>query len=110
LRNELIIGRGAGCAVPIESLLVSRRHARIVHEGTEWVVYDEDSTNGTYVNDQRVARATLHPGATSYFAEHEGWSIEAQSGTVGIYRADRRPKPADMRTFIEDACAAARSL
>ncbi|MBE3088132.1 MAG: hypothetical protein IMZ71_03325, partial [Chloroflexi bacterium] len=52
----------------------------------------------------------LYPRATSYFAEHEGWTVEAQSGTVGIYRADSRPKPGDMRTFIEDACAAARSL
>jgi hypothetical protein len=60
--------------------------------------------------DQAAIRAALHPGATSYFAEHEGWSVEAQAGTVGIYRANSRPKPVDMRTFIEDACAAARSL
>jgi hypothetical protein len=60
--------------------------------------------------DEAAIRAALHPGATSYFAGHEGWTVEVQSGTVGIYRADIRPKPADMRTFIEDACAAARSL
>jgi carbonic anhydrase len=60
--------------------------------------------------DEAAIRAALHPGATSYFAGHEGWTVELQSGTVGIYRADIRPKPADMRTFIEDACAAARSL
>jgi hypothetical protein len=60
--------------------------------------------------DQAAIRAALYPGATSYFSEHEGWSVEAQSGTVGIYRNDSRPKPADMRMFIEEACAAARSL
>jgi hypothetical protein len=60
--------------------------------------------------DEAAIRAALYPRATSYFAGHEGWSIEAQSGTVGIYRGDSRPKPEDMRTFIDDACAAARSL
>lgn len=60
--------------------------------------------------DEAAIRAALYPGATSYFAEHEGWMVEVQSGTVGIYRADSRPKPEDMRTFIAEACAAARSL
>jgi hypothetical protein len=60
--------------------------------------------------DEAAVRAALHPSATSYFAGHEGWSVEVQSGTVGIYRADWRPKPEDVRTFIEDACAAASSF
>jgi hypothetical protein len=60
--------------------------------------------------DEAAIRAALYPGATSYFAEHEGWTVEVQSGTVGIYRGDNRPKPDDMRTFIDEACAAARSL
>ncbi len=60
--------------------------------------------------DEAAVRAALYPGATSYFAEHEGWTVEVRSGTVGIYRANRRPKPEDMQTFIADACAAARSL
>ncbi len=60
--------------------------------------------------DEAAVRAALYPRATSYFAEHEGWMVEAQSGTVAIYRANSRPKPEDLRTFVEDACAAARSL
>ncbi len=60
--------------------------------------------------DEAAIRAALYPGATSYFAEHEGWTVEAQSGNVAIYRADSRPKPGEVRTFIADACAAARSL
>jgi hypothetical protein len=60
--------------------------------------------------DEAAIRAALYPRATSYFAEHEGWTVEVQSGTVAIYRANSRPKPEDMRTFIDDACNAARSL
>jgi hypothetical protein len=60
--------------------------------------------------DEAAIRAALHPGATSYFAAHEGWTVEVLSGTVAIYRAGSRPKPEDLRAFIEDACAAVRSL
>jgi hypothetical protein len=60
--------------------------------------------------DEAAIRAALYPGATSYFAEHGGWTVEVQSGTVAIYRANSRPKPEDMTTFIETACAAVRSL
>jgi hypothetical protein len=60
--------------------------------------------------DEAAIRAALYPGATSYFAAHEGWTVEVQNGTVGIYRADRRPKAEDMRMVIAEACQAARSL
>ncbi len=61
-KGRLTIGRGNEADVRIESLLVSRQHANIVQEGTEWVLCDNDSTNGTYVNDNRVARWALHQG------------------------------------------------
>jgi pSer/pThr/pTyr-binding forkhead associated (FHA) protein/CDP-diglyceride synthetase len=41
---------------------VSRRHARIVREGNLFVIYDEGSTNGTYVNNARVTRKELAKG------------------------------------------------
>jgi len=60
--------------------------------------------------DEAAIRAALYPRATSYFAEHEGWTVEARSGTVAIYRAGNRPKADAMRSFIEDARLAARNL
>jgi len=60
--------------------------------------------------DEAAIRAALYPGAASHFAQHEGWTVELKSGSVAIYRANRRAKPEDMRMFIEDALAAARSL
>jgi hypothetical protein len=60
--------------------------------------------------DEAAIRTALYPRATSYFAEHEGWTVEVQSGTVAIYRADSQPKPDDMQTFIAEACTAARSF
>lgn len=60
--------------------------------------------------DEAAIRAALYPGAASYFAQHEGWTVELKSGSLALYRAHRRVKAADMRMFIEEALAAARSL
>lgn len=60
--------------------------------------------------DEAAIRAALYPGATSYFGEHEGWTVEVKSGTVAIYRANHRAKAEDLRTFIAEAFTAVRSL
>lgn len=56
------IGRGISCDLTIEDAAVSRRHALIVRRGDGYVVLDDRSRNGTFVNDERVAEATLRDG------------------------------------------------
>lgn len=56
------IGREPDSDLRIDHLLVSRRHAHITLENGAWVLYDDDSTNGTYVNGNRVARWALREG------------------------------------------------
>jgi hypothetical protein len=60
--RELTIGRlpEAGLSLPEE--LTSRRHARIVWEEDVPVVEDLGSTNGTFVNGERVQRRPLADG------------------------------------------------
>ena len=45
-----------------DELMVSRHHAIIVHEQDQCVLYDRDSANGTWVNEQRAFRHVLTPG------------------------------------------------
>ena len=40
----------------------SRNHARIVNEGGDFVVYDNGSANGTFVNSLRISMQVLAPG------------------------------------------------
>jgi DNA-binding winged helix-turn-helix (wHTH) protein len=54
-----LVGRDRGCDVRIESATLSRQHARIVVTGTQTVVEDLGSKNGTLVNGQPVT----HPVA-----------------------------------------------
>ena len=41
---------------------VSRQHAQIRYENGRFVLYDTDSTGGTFVNGQQVDRSVLYTG------------------------------------------------
>ena len=41
---------------------VSRRHAKLIFRGGEWIIQDLESTNGTIVNGVPVGRCQLMPG------------------------------------------------
>lgn len=57
------IGRGAECELRIDDTYASQQHARLFAKGGGWYVEDLGSTNGTFVNDQKlVAPALLQPG------------------------------------------------
>ena len=61
--NELTIGRADKCGLKLDDTYVSQMHARIFSRGDSYVVEDLGSTNGTYVNRQRITSpAELHRG------------------------------------------------
>jgi diguanylate cyclase (GGDEF)-like protein len=69
--KELIIGRSPKADVCIQDRRVSQRHARVVvtPEG-EVFVEDLGSTNGIYVNGEKVTRRTLHDGDKVHVSRH----------------------------------------
>lgn len=64
LGGPTVVGRALGCELWIDDSKLSRRHCRIEQVGDEWFVEDLDSTNGTYVDGQRIKRHKLHDGTT----------------------------------------------
>jgi two-component system, cell cycle response regulator len=60
--EEVSIGRSDQCTVCVNSDMVSRRHAVINRILGHYIVVDLKSTNGTFVNDQRIERAELKDG------------------------------------------------
>ena len=57
-----IIGRGESCELRVPLLAVSRRHCEVTLEGDELQVKDLASSNGTYVNNNRVNEMALEAG------------------------------------------------
>ena len=63
LTNPVInLGRMLDNQVTIEDPRVSRRHAQLRNMQNHFVIFDLNSTGGTYVNGQRIQQATLKPG------------------------------------------------
>ena len=58
LGSELIVGRGEKCHVVLDDTYVSQVHARIFAKGEAYVLEDLGSTNGTYLNRQKVTAPT----------------------------------------------------
>ena len=56
------IGRSPDCAIFLDDVTVSRKHAVFSSEGERWVLEDQGSLNGTFVNRDRVETAELSDG------------------------------------------------
>jgi len=55
--EELVIGRGDDSSFSLRDGTVSRRHARVRNGNGRWFIEDLGSSNGTYVNGVRIAKA-----------------------------------------------------
>jgi diguanylate cyclase (GGDEF)-like protein len=62
VEDEQVIGRLDDLALPIDVEGMSRRHARLVRSNRAWDIEDLGSTNGTFVNDERITRRALRDG------------------------------------------------
>jgi len=60
--RPMVIGRDAGCDLPIDDPSTSRRHARFTPMADGYVVEDLGSKNGTLVNDAPCRQTLLHDG------------------------------------------------
>jgi len=60
--NGIILGRNAsnGLSLPMDS--VSRRHAHLQRIDEQWVIKDLQSSNGTFVNGERITSHVLNDG------------------------------------------------
>ncbi|MGP0029151.1 MAG: FHA domain-containing protein [Acidimicrobiales bacterium] len=58
LDDELTIGRSPGCGIPMsDDVYTSTLHARLFRRNEQLWVEDLGSTNGTYLNSEKIAQA-----------------------------------------------------
>ncbi len=85
----LTIGRLPDNLLPIDNLAVSGHHAKVTWDQDHYTIEDLGSLNGTYVNNQRVGKATLHDGDQILIGKHVvQFRDEAQKAVPA------QPKPA----------------
>jgi pSer/pThr/pTyr-binding forkhead associated (FHA) protein len=96
--DVLTIGREASNAVAINDAEVSRKHTQLVLQGGKYVITDLGSTNGTFVNGQRLTgQHVLQPGEIISLGEQISLLYEvvaqADPNATVISSAARMPAP-----------------
>ena len=56
------VGRVSDNAIEIPEASVSSHHAEILLKGNEVIIHDLGSTNGTFINGEKITEAVLRPG------------------------------------------------
>ena len=75
-RSEIVVGRGEGSDLLLNDQGLSRRHCRLVLEGSEVFIEDLESSNGTFVDGQLVkGRMPLGEGARIHIGRHTVLSL-----------------------------------
>ena len=60
--EQMTIGRSSDSKVFLDDVTVSRKHAAVSLVGSDWMLSDSGSLNGTYVNKSRVTTTALVNG------------------------------------------------
>lgn len=88
---ELTIGRDTTNMIAINDAEVSRKHAKLTLRGTEYVIEDLGSTNGTFISGQRLSGPyTLRPGDLISLGENIVLMFEAVSDPNATMIASRK--------------------
>ena len=82
--DQIDIGRDSTNEIVINDAEISRRHARLTFQGGKYVLEDLGSTNGTFVNGQRLAGPrVLKAGEVVSFGEQIVMIFEASNFDAG---------------------------
>lgn len=92
--GETSIGRHPQCTITVAQPSVSRKHARLWYEAGGFYIEDLGSSNGTYVNNQRVTRVSLTDGDALRCGDFKLDFREDEGGTREVEQAPPAPAPA----------------
>ncbi|MGD8983758.1 MAG: FHA domain-containing protein, partial [Desulfobacteraceae bacterium] len=81
LKESVTIGRNDDNGIIIDNLAVSSYHAKIDKVGRDYIVTDLQSTNGTFVNDEKVVSQKLSHGDNIIIGKHVILFVAAEKGT-----------------------------
>lgn len=103
--SSITIGRLPDNGVQIDNLAVSGHHARIVWESDHFALEDNNSLNGTFVNNRRINRCALRHGDLILIGKHTiSYWDEARGGAGEHAHAEpaQAPVPNIESTMVLD--------
>lgn len=103
--NVVTIGRLPDNVIQIDNLAVSGHHAKIYWDIDKYVVEDNNSLNGTYVNSTRVSRQALKNGDSVLIGKHTlsfEWQSDAPKGPLPSKSETEAKVPKLDRTMMLD--------
>ena len=112
--SEILIGRSPELDLVLAEDKVSRKHAKIRLDGQDLQIIDLGSTNGTYVNGERIRRQQLNPDdriliGTSIARIISGSDITLDPSVVHDPIA-LKEMMADMNTRVDDSVSMSGTL
>jgi pSer/pThr/pTyr-binding forkhead associated (FHA) protein len=88
--GEATLGRSSACNIVAEGGAVSKVHARIERTVDQLILEDLGSSNGTFVNGERVMTAMLRDGDVILLAGVESFRVRIEMGQVSFASGVRR--------------------
>ncbi len=102
-QSTTLLGRSETCDIPITDQLVSRRHCHIVWDGVYCTLEDLRSTNGTFVNDQRLIEPhILRSGDVIRIASLTLRFVDPQTTLIGYRWPKLAVDPVTRRVTVDD--------
>jgi len=68
-QGKYILGRSEEADIKIDDRSVSRKHAEILVLKNQVVIVDLSSSNGTFINGERISMKEVQPGETVRFGQ-----------------------------------------
>jgi len=91
LSESTVIGRSPRCDICIPDGSVSGTHAVVSYEAGSWILQDDESTNGTFLNDDPIRRTKLLDGDTVRLGNveltfHDGGDALSEAGATMLWQ------------------------
>jgi len=90
-KEIITIGRNVKNDIQIDNLSVSKQHARIVKHQGNYLIEDMKSTNGTYLNEKKIAKEKLTNNDVITIGKHTLQAI-----------LDKKPVESSQQDMIND--------
>ena len=88
--EKTTIGRLEDNAFQISEPSISSHHCEVVQRGNDFVVKDLNSTNGTFINGEKISEITLKPGQILRLGQVE-MRLESGAGTTAATAPAKKP-------------------